>query len=279
MELQRKTKIFVAKPRSRSSSTRARPQRPGRWRFLLTRSLRIRRPLRFSCQTRLWLCWSSPRPQPLKLWILAMVTNIVRLFLLFKVRITHQLYHFQNRIDCLHQSSRVQDWGRYRRAAFAGAAIWWCEPRTHGCLLHSTRWLGTASRLVPDSFVDLVDLWIQIGHGGNSWSIEHHFLSFQQSLPQPRPPAPYPAPCCPTRTTSPDLRTTPACCVLTRTSERSSVGSSSSTTRCTRRTRASMSASACPWAARWAPPSQLPGLPSLQTVMMVSGVFAFNGHH
>lgn len=92
-------------------------------------------------------------------------------------------------------------------------------------------------------------------------------------IPQLRPLAPYPALCCPTPTTSPDLKTTPVCCALTRTSERNSVASLSSMTPCTRRKRASTSASACPWVARWAPTSQPPRSPSWQTATMVSGFY------
>lgn len=83
--------------------------------------------------------------------------------------------------------------------------------------------------------------------------------------------APYPALCCPTPITSPDQRTTPVSCALTRTSTRSFAASLSSMIHCTRRRRASMSVSQWPWVARWGPNSPLLKSPSWQTAMMVSG--------
>lgn len=95
------------------------------------------------------------------------------------------------------------------------------------------------------------------------FAVFHHLQPLQQ--------APSPALCCPTRITSPDRRTTPVFCALTRTSGRSSAALLSSMIHCTRRRRPSMSVSQWPWVARWGPNSPLPKSPSWQTAMMVSG--------
>lgn len=131
-------------------------------------------------------------------------------------------------------------------------------------------------------YYSIVYLLIFIFSPFPSWMIRLQVLEKQQKfksgstvlslpiIPQPQPLEPYPALCCLTLITSPDLRTTPVSYALTRTNGRNSAESLSSTTPCMRRKRASTSASACPWAAKWAPTSQLQRSPSWQTVTMVS---------
>lgn len=117
---------------------------------------------------------------------------------------------------------------------------------------------------------------VQSIYKGFGFSEEQYILKIKACCsvfhhPQPLQQAPYPALCCPTRITSPDQRTTPVFCGLTRMSERSSAASLSLMIHCTRRRRLSMSVSQWPWVARWGPNSPLLKSPSWQTTTMVSG--------
>lgn len=160
----RRIRISVVKPRNRSSSTPGRLQLPGRWRSSQTRSLRTQRPLRYSCLTQSWACWSFQTLPQWRLWILEMVRiwylsymknvlspkkkktwidlNRLEYFISEWMNSDYSslLSLFQNRIDSVHSSSRVQDRGGYWRAVSAGTALRRCQPGTHGCLLHSARW-------------------------------------------------------------------------------------------------------------------------------------------
>lgn len=64
------------------------------------------------------------------------------------------IFIFQNRINCLHSPSGVQDWGRHWRAADSGTAFRRRQSGAHGCLLHSTRWANPRQRAAHQSLME-----------------------------------------------------------------------------------------------------------------------------